>query len=364
MFYQFIYLFLSLSLFIFNGFFSASALGSGCYLYRFEKDEESGNNELLLQYTDEIRSTDCKYYLNYDVDRELCNEVDDYGVADKHSRPKAASHILANGFDIYQKGKSVVNEYEHFTTRTFSNIGKQDTNIKIDWTSNSSPLEDDETIIRKKGGSGDGHSEPQLIKDINALWKTQQDSILKLFIPRRNTLKDSAEIKVMMCGLELYGNYDVCNSCLNKLVEFRKQHQQGQTSISQAIQDRLKDKCTDISQDRFVVIYHAYSSYSGSTYYTRYNDTEYKLTQSRLCIYNRNKEKDFRHEGFKLTQGQQDNGLSEAILSQSEFVTIRKDIIYGHIHSLSNKQAKYEKSYSQIRENPEQFVFRRKEESS
>jgi hypothetical protein len=48
------------------------------------------------------------------------------------------------------------------------------------------PVTPDTIFHHKSNGIGNGHSEPRLIADIEALWQTQPNSLLKFFIPRPN----------------------------------------------------------------------------------------------------------------------------------------------------------------------------------
>lgn len=206
----------------------------------------------------------------------------------------------------------------------------------LDWVSKESETNSDDKIcIRKPEASGwGGHAEVQLIADLDDVFNMHRETFLELFLPP----SDSTE-SIYMCGLELFGPYDMCDkyndkgnnkyNCVGKLLDFRKKHQKGQKSISRAIRDKLKDRFKGEKEDAFVMIYHAQSPYVNVDSYSAEND-EYLYSLQYVsdgCRFLR--KKDF------------DDSYS---LSQVANIDIEPDVLYGYIHQLADKTATYQES--------------------
>jgi len=304
----------------------------------------STDNGARVLYADSLMVGDYEYDLNYPIDRTLAEEAWNYSTIDATNAKsgtfddkKRCSHVLANGFDIYKDTDSnVVCEYEQFATTE---------GIAIDWMSHNSTCKVGDTessgtgkragcsIHHKKSNVGNGHSEPQLVEDI---LKTKPESLVKLFTPRSS----NKQVKqVMMSGLELYGTFDMCDSCLDALVAFRKK--EGQQSIAKAIEDNLKRRkipCP-VGHESFVLIYHAYDRYDDSRfckYYTHYSGQRHEFE----CRYGQCEDDD-PYVPIFIPKGNSGNTLKDKVLSQAKSIPIRENMVYGHIHLLSGQQARY-----------------------
>ncbi len=339
-------------LFIFNGIylhFTAYSSDS------FNIVRSNDNNEILAQYTNNISTNEgCKYNLNYLIDRKLVNEVEDYKIEPGVQYGK--SHVLINGFNIYKKDKnSPVYEYEYetFTEKNFPITGKT-SDKKIDWSSNQSLLSDTDTVIRRKSNEGNGHSEPQLISDINSVFVKNQEAIFDLLTPRQDSLKKT-DSKLEMSGIELYGSFDMCDTCLTQLVDFRKNHQEGQRSISQYIKDKMKNQCTDTLENLFVIIYHTSSPYHNANYYARS-----RSSALHKIISIGESDEEFKYEAFRSDNIKEgiDPSFANKTLNQSNNIIVNKDIIYGQMHLLFNKNAQYTRAYYQNTPDSNKYIHK------
>lgn len=192
-----------------------------------------------------------------------------------------------------------------------------------------------------------GHAESQLICDIEDAFSKNSDTIVKLFTPPSYN-KDS----IYMCGLEVFGTYDMCDiynnkgnnkyNCVGKLQEFREKHQpngqEGQKSISKAIMDKLKRRFKGEEENAFVVIYHAQQPYNNVDTYYIYNSNDeilYPVSyqyNNGFCIYSHHSEK-----------------FNDACsLSQREDMQIKPKHLYGYIHCLANKKIPYDEKSSSL----------------
>lgn len=240
------------------------------------------DNEIVARYSDNLIIGDYSYDLQYKIDSDLSQKV--FKLKGYDGTQHGANHLFANGVYIYKNGGTPQVRYKHFTTRNFHSIGIGEKEVKsqIDWMSGGSKLSssdsDNEIYYHKSKGRSDeteGHSECRLIADIEALFKKDSDSLIKLFTPSSST----RNAHIIMSGLELYGSYDMCDSCLGRLFEFRKKHQEGQQSIAYAIRDKLKITPKNV-ENYFVIIYHTTSPYGEAIYHTEYQGQNYELSSS------------------------------------------------------------------------------------
>lgn len=303
----------------------------------------NNKNETILEYTDNIKLADSDfiYNLNYPIDRELARKAYNYGQEEpwEKGHPNPKSHMLVNSFDIYQKGEKTFIEYEHFTTKTFHQvgIGEEDTDFKIDWMSGQSTLDDDGDVVRCKSGKGipysnAGHSEPQLIYDVKELFKTSKKDVVNFFIPRPNKRENST---VLMYGLELYGSFDICDTCLNQMVQFREW---GQKNISTAIEQKLEYQINP--KNSFVIIYHTLKPYAAAGYNMNNNQNGYEIHYSP-------DEKQDKKGCIAFGINKQPNKIGDLVdttLSQKDQITTTENVIYGQIHLLYNKKGVYRAS--------------------
>ncbi len=222
-------------------------------------------------------------------------------------------------------------------------------NIPIDWVSHSSTTTPEGYYPRKaisfeNGGQRGGHSEPQLISDFNAKFVQNADDLVDYFMP-----KETDTSNVYMCGLELFGPYDMCDkfnggnnkyNCVGQLKAFRGNHQNGQQSISQAIRDRLGDRFQGvIPEDAFVVIYHAKYPYESIyTYHSNNNDKNSPIKYSGIFDNNFNINDDLLNKDHFII-----NNTHE--LSQCTEINTAPDDLYGYIHHLGNKSIQYNGSF-------------------
>eukprot|EP01041_Mallomonas_annulata_P003415 gene3415-6777_t len=210
------------------------------------------------------------------------------------------------------------------TALGFPNVTSK-SDLLIDWTSRKSHKTRNK-LFKK---ISNGHSEGQFINDINDIWRKCSTSVVKLLIPPTEKI-DSAE--VMMCGVNLYGPFDMCDQCLEKLVQFRAQHQQGQESISQAVRDELKTQFQGDDTDAFVVTYNSLYPYKYSTYYGKSKASTYELDYS--ISYSWPRTDIFSYNGKAM-----DDTFT---LSQSSDQPVSKGKIYSHIQLLADRKVPYE----------------------
>ncbi len=209
-----------------------------------------------------------------------------------------------------------------------------DRNLVIDWASNGSTINPHKECHKhlsqiSHGKRNGGHSEPQLIADIEALFIKDHTQIVKLFTPT----EDSPAL--LACGLEFYSSFDACNLCLDDLIEFRKSHQNGQKSISYAIRGSLKDRFKGKKEDAFVLLYQAHHPYRESTYY---GEDEKSYWGSFKYSYRPSPRVDtFLNGDFEDTH---------TLVPHQHSVLLRKDIVLSHIHQLSGKKSDYDKNKS------------------
>ncbi len=327
----------------FCGYISSCVAMKGEDENRLYLSRANNSNETILEYTDNIKvaNPNFMYNLNYPIDRELARKAYDYGQEEpfKYGLPNPKSHMLVNSFDIYQKGEKTFIEYEPLTTKTFHQvgIGEKNTDIKIDWMSNLSQLDDEGDVVRCMSNKGipylnAGHSEPQLIYDVKELFKTSKKDVVNFFIPRPNKRENST---VLMYGLELYGTFDICDTCLDQMVKFRKW---GQKNISPTIEKELKYSIN--SANSFVIIYHTLKPYAAAKYKMNNNQNGYEIH------YNPDEKQDKKGcIAFGINKEPNKIGdLVDTTLSQKDQITTTENVIYGQIHGLYNKKGVYRAS--------------------
>jgi hypothetical protein len=277
---------------------------------------------LLAEYTDQLTLSSTKVFnLVRPTSKKHTTIVDKLSRSDKFR-----SHLLAQGICYHAKG---IEENVLTTDLGFPSI-TSDVTLSIDWISHSSSSKTDKSYYRQKTNPSidGGHSEPQFINDFDALWKKNYSAILSLLLPS-SVFHGTQD--VYMTGLELFGPFDMCDQhnskydCLDLLIQFTKRQQQGQQSISQALQDLLKMRFKGTASEGFVLLYHAAAPYDSIGTYNPVGGSvlewDYKSIPSR----------------FKTKKGY----VSGDTLSQYNSVTPTQDVIYGHIHSLTNKTLKY-----------------------
>ena len=242
-------------------------------------------------------------------------------------------HLLAQGFwmsDQYIQPK-VFN-----TSFGFPGIDATHVDHKtIDWASHEANLTKFTNKYHHKQSKADnGHSEPEFIKDIEELFTQNADKVISSFTSRHH------DEDIYACGIELFGQFDMCDSCLKKLREFRIRQRRGQKSISYAIRDKLKQRFKGKREDGFVLIYHAHYPYNAATY--KAEDDEYYYEMRYGGIYGQDQH-DF------IAKNPDDFEESDT-LSQHKYLDTQKDMIYGCIHHLHDRELQY-------RRNAERFKF-------
>ncbi|MBY0461630.1 MAG: hypothetical protein K2Q34_00405 [Alphaproteobacteria bacterium] len=283
----------------------------------------SASGTVVAQYADTLSlQNGCKLKLRRVDANTQVTDLFDLSKIDGYK-----SHVTASSVYVYDTEENKYGRMERpFTTALdFPEVtSKKD--LVIDWASNQS-LRSRTDFFKRKSNCGNGHSEPQLTKDFNALWVKNSASVVKHFVPQTKKEKDSAK-SVVMCGCNLYGSFDMCNTCLSEVVTFRKQHQQGQTSVAQAVRDELKDQFQGDETDAFVVSYHSYCPYSSATYHAEDETSLYPLGYSTEY---RPRKDIFEHKSDEIDD--------TYTLSQAESLAADKDTIYSHVHMLSGKKA-------------------------
>lgn len=283
------------------------------------------NDALIVSYTQQLTSSEKVLNLK----RESTKTAIQY-VSSASRKDKSVTHLLAQGVC---KGVKATWSDPFTTTSGFPGISNT-RDKKIDWVSKKSTAKHDNICYVQKPEENirGGHAEPQLINDINALFIQNSDAVVKLFTPPTESIE-----QVYMCGLEIFGPYDMCDrynkkgnnkyDCVGQLLKFRKDHQKGQQSISKAIRNKLGNRFKGKKEDAFVVIYHAQFPYD--------NVDSYRA-ESEKCYHRLNFE--FAESSFMRKKNNFDNSYSLSQLSSTE---LKPDILYGYIHCLGDKKAIY-----------------------
>jgi hypothetical protein len=284
------------------------------------------NGSLTVSYTQQLASQGKELNL----DRKSTRKAIQY-VCDASAQDNFVTHLLAQGFC---KGANSRWNDPFITNLRFPGI-MENSNKKIDYVSNDSKAESNEICYIRKPQTPywGGHAEPQLISDLKALFTQNSDAVVKLFTPPSKNTEN-----VYMCGLEIFGPYDMCDKynnegqnkydCVGQLLKFRTDHQEGQQSISKAIRHKLGNRFKGNKEDAFVVIYHAHSPYSNIDSYRAESEEYYHHLR-------------FEFDGYSFLRKKNnfDNSYS---LSQIESVDIKPNILYGYIHHLGNRKAIYD----------------------
>jgi hypothetical protein len=295
-------------------------------------DDASDTLREPLEYADKLDlGKSCYYQLRIEKNKKLVESLSKLSLNDGYK-----NHVLARSF-----------YYDIGLEKKFSFF--KESEKLIDWASNQSNISQQKIpkniLIRKSNldssqeGLNAGHSEPEFIKDINKLFVRNHDDVVNRFVP-----SDPQQFPITVSGFELFGAFDTCDQCLQNLKEFREQHQQGQTSLSEAIRNSLQHKKIPIDNNYdFLVIYHSYWPYKQVSY--RFKDSQYYYNISR---YTYDYIGDTRRDIFRSHKV--DSFEDSDILLPSLSVSSKKEpgIIYGHIHYFSGKEAKYnskEKSF-------------------
>lgn len=281
---------------------------------------------VVAQYTDTLNlQNDCKLKLDSGTTREKTTRLFKLASADSYK-----SHVTASSVYVYDTKEDTYGRKERsFTTGLgFPGVTSK-SDIVIDWASNQS-LVSAPDLFKRKSTCSNGHSEPQFIEDFSALWTKDSTTIVKQFIPQSTKERNAAK-SVVMCGCNLYGPFDMCDVCLSEIISFRKKHQQGQTSVSQAVRDELKDQFQGSETDAFVVSYHSYCPYKSATYHAEAKDSLYSLAYLQPTY--RPRKDMFRPESKKVDD--------TYTLSQTESIPLKRDRIYSHVHLLAGKKVPY-----------------------
>lgn len=307
------------------------------YLHRILN--AGSNNRKDIHYTRQLtfKNKEGTLNLKLKLDRGSAKSKIKY-VSEASYKDGGKTHLLAQGFC-----SSAVARWEHpLTTSLLSKaIGKE-----IDWVSEGSQAQSNETHYILRSTLWGGHAESQLISDVEDAFLKNSDTVVKLFTPPSYN-KDN----IYVGGLEIFGPYDMCDAynnkgnnkynCVGKLQNFREKHQlngqEGQRSISQAILDKLNKRFKGEEKNLFTVIYHSQQPYSNvDTYYVHHKED--KLFYLLAYGYT---------SGFYVYPKYSSKFNDSYFLSQRENQQIQLTHLYGYIHCLANKNIPYnEKSLS------------------
>ncbi len=288
-----------------------------------------GPDNLLSQYTNQVDLAS-KGQLNLNI--KLCADRTKM-VARLASSDGYKNHMFVSSIRI-DEGSHTFRPF--LRAPLFNGIihSSPNQNLVIDWASSGSTIKPHKECHKhlsqiSHGKRNDGHSEPQLIADIEALFIKDHTQVVKLFTPA----EDSSAL--LACGLEFYSSFDACNLCLDDLIEFRKSHQKGQRSISCAIRDSLKDRFKGKKEDAFVLLYHAHYPYKDATYH---GEDEKSYWGNFQYSYRPSPRVDtFLNRAFEDTH---------TLVPHHHSVPLRKDIMLSHIHQLSGKESNYDRNKS------------------
>lgn len=242
------------------------------------------------------------------------------------------THLLAQGVCRRDNG---ISYFPFTTTESFLNVLGISLPKKMVWVSlNSNVPSDNQYFIRNpQMNYQGGHAEPQFISDLQAAFTQNSDAVVKYFIPSNN------HRDIYMCGLELFGTYDMCDpfkagynnvyDCVGQLINFRNRHQDGPSSISDAIRNKLGGKFKGAANENaFIVIYHSKKPYQGvHRYKAKEEDNLYPLQ--------------FTYSNCRFRPDNPDDFDTNSQLSQHKKLSVEKDVLYGYIHQLGDKTADY-----------------------
>lgn len=292
----------------------------------------SNKGKVIAQYADTLQlANDCEFQLNSKKANTYAKRMSDFS-----SKDGFKSHVSVGSVYIYDIDDKIHTKRRNFTASLgFPDAKSTSNNLPIDWVSNASKSSTDSDFFRIKSKQPSGHSEPQFISDFEALWIKDSTSVIKQFTPQTKKEKENIE-SVVMCGLELHGSFDMCDTCLNKLRIFRCNHQKGQTSISKAIRDELKSTFKGSKEDAFVIAYHGWYPYKESTYKAEEEGEDSDLHElNHTFSYNRGSREDSFARRIK-------NGDDTYTLSHIKTGETEADMIYAHMHFLSGRKSKYD----------------------
>jgi hypothetical protein len=307
-------------------------------LKKLEKEEQASrqyylerrNGDLLAQYTNNITFDDIN-------GQNRTFLLDEAGAVAKNQNltelQGAQSHLLAYGFCYHSDDRSST---EIRTSLDIPQIPRGAGEI-VDWVSYTLDAPNNGGYYSRVTPQNvfGGHSEPNFIDDINALWTQNYTSVLKFLVPAAIFHGNQ---DIYMTGIELFGSFDMCSSyygsgnnrynCIGSLVNFRNQHQQGQQSISQAVRNLMRDRFVGGADSRgFVLAYHATLPYTNSADYN-------------AAAGNDSPQMRWNGNNFNMVEGGNPI-VNNDMLSQYEQVTEAPSILYGHIHSLTNRNLNY-----------------------
>lgn len=284
----------------------------------------SGDDSELVQYTQKLTSHGKELNLSRTETSEFIDHVRTASLEDDF-----VTHLLAQG--ICQDSDTTWSKICK-TTLGFPDIEPSHEKI-VDWVSQKSAAKTtDDYYIRTPQGSYGGHAESQLMSDILALFERDSDTIVTLLTPPSESAKE-----VYMCGLEIFGPYDMCDKydsrrsnqydCVGTLKNVRDYHQrEGQQTISQAIRNKLGSRFKGNPEEAFVVIYHAYSPYH-NVYTYKAEDKQHYYPLS------------FEFNGCQFLC--EENFDDSYNLSQRVNIKAKPDVLYGYIHQLGDKKVNY-----------------------
>ncbi|OJW54607.1 MAG: hypothetical protein BGO67_02790 [Alphaproteobacteria bacterium 41-28] len=254
----------------------ANSQPENLYLYRIFNHNINNGNYNAVYYTQQLAINGKIFNLNRWSTKNKIKYVSEASKTDY-----GKTHLLAQGICT-----SAATRWEtNFTTALISKSlseGDQVSHLdkEVDWVSHGSMAKSNESYYIRKSVNFGGHAESQLISDLEDTFNKSSDAIVKLFMPPSYN-----EDNIYMCGLELFGPYDMCDAynnegnnrydCVGQLQRFRGKHQQdgqeGQRSISCAIMDKLKGRFKGKQEDAFVIIYHSELPYDSVYTYYAYN---------------------------------------------------------------------------------------------
>lgn len=289
------------------------------HLCRLTPAKEGHTQKKLLEYTTRV-SFSGEFVLNLDDDS---SKKKTQFVANLTAEDKWKNHMMVSSFRAAVEGKKTFNTY--LKTAAFGELfHKEKENVIVDWASAGSTISGPKQCHKYLSHVGNGHSEAQLVDDITSLWVKDSSRVIKMFVPK--------EEEVSACGLNLYSSFDVCDVCLDNLIGFRKTHQKGQESISEAIRTKLGDRFVGKKEDAFVLLYHSHYPYKESTYYAENEESYYDKFD-----YSYGFKSSVRKDVFVNSAFEEDHVL----FPHKEKTPLLPNIIFGHIHNLSGKQAPY-----------------------
>lgn len=203
--------------------------------------------------------------------------------------------------------------------------------VITDWASKQSQLKSTPKIKVVCSDTERGHSEQMIIKCIEDDFR--QGQLVSKFQTLFDKMKTDSSKEKYIIGFDICSSFDMCDVCKESMVSFFNQHRMGQTSIFQAVNDRLVSK--NFEADKFIIKFQSQYPYKGATYSINLNSD---LFANNKLAYDYNFHS-CREDRFRISL---DGSMGDIYLTQ-QTSTLAKSGIFGYIYELENSLILYDK---------------------